>query len=79
VQGLVGADAAFAAGGGFHFELEVDEDGEVVGVGVGPAFELVEALEESVADRVRVAVCDVEDFEARLGHVWVVEGDRGVG
>ena len=79
VRGFAGADAAELAGGGVGFELEVDDDGDVFGVGVGPVLELLQALDEGVAYGVGVEVCHVEDFETGLfQNVAVVRG-AGVG
>lgn len=64
VAGFGRAHAAEDAAEGVGFQLEVDDDGEMVWVRVGPGFELLEAGGEGVADGVGVEVCDVEDFDA---------------
>lgn len=66
VCGFAGAYAADCAGGGIGLELEIDDDGEVVWVCVGPVLQVGEAVDKGVANRVWVEVCDVEDFDAGL-------------
>jgi hypothetical protein len=79
VGGFAGAHAAELAGGGVGFELEVDEDGDVVFVFVGPGFEGAEAVDEGVADGVGVEVGYMEDFDTGLFEHFTIEGSCGVG
>jgi hypothetical protein len=67
------------AGWRVSFEFEIDEDGDVVFVGVGPFFEVVQAVDERVADGVWVEVCYVEDLDAWFQKDGAVERRSCVG
>jgi hypothetical protein len=67
------------AGGGIGFEFEVNEDGDVVFVLVGPFFEGLQTADEGVAHRVWVEICYMENLDARLLENSSVERFGGVG
>ncbi len=64
--------------------LNEDEDGDVVGMGAGPGFDLLQAASERLATAAVVDVLDVHDLEAWLEHHAIgiklgVGGESGSG